>query len=115
MNNEQLAYLANCLVKYHSNSFKIRSYQVASGGVYQLPVIVELRNLQRRVQSDYSGVDLLSQAAALNDIIERGQKRINDLVVEAQSSEDPNIQLKEAKKVRREMKAAEEMLENLHG
>jgi hypothetical protein len=115
VNDEQTVYLADCLIKYHVNSFKVRTYQLATPGVVSLPVAIELNNLKRRLSADYEPIDLMSQAVALKDIIDRGNSRIADLIVEAQSAEDPNAQLEEAKKVRREMKAAEEMLEKLNG
>lgn len=116
MEDEQAIYLADCLVKYHINAFKIRTYNIAKAeNINELPVTRELINFRRRVTSDYSDIDLLSQAAALKDIIDRGAKKISELVVEAQSAEDPNKQLKEAKRIRSEMNAAEEMLEKLNG
>jgi len=116
MNEDQMAYLADCLVKYHVSSFKVRTYQVAqSGTTFELPVAIELNNFRRRLTSEYSDVDLLSQGVALKDIVDRGSKRITELVVEAQTAENPELQLKEAKKIRSEMIAAEQMLEKLHG
>jgi hypothetical protein len=114
MNEEQMAYLSECLIQYHANSFKIRTYGIAkAGGVYALPVAIELRNFRNRLLSDYSDVDLLSQALALRDIMDRGKDKIFDLVKEAEESEDPKEQLAEAKKIRKEMAAAQEMLERL--
>ncbi|MCW3976656.1 MAG: hypothetical protein NWE77_01855 [Candidatus Bathyarchaeota archaeon] len=115
MNDEQTVYLADCLIKYHVNSFKVRTYKLASAGTATLPIAVELNNLKRRLSADYEPIDLMSQAVALKDIIDRGKTRITELIDEAQVAEDPNVQLEEAKKVRREMKAAEEMLEKLNG
>ena len=115
MKDEQIVYLADCLVKYHVNSFKIRTYNLATPGVTTLPVAIELNNLRRRLSADYETIDAMSQAVALKDILDRGQERIKELVLEAQHAADPKIQLEEAKKIRSQMAAAEEMLEKLNG
>lgn len=115
MSKEVSGKLAGYLTRYHFHSLKVRARNLAVG----VPVtqdVIEFENYQFWQLNAWDDSYRMSHGIALDNIVQRGQKEIRDLVQEVK--EDTNVarvNLAKATDIQKGIKDALELLEKLNG
>ena len=110
--NHDRAAIADMLISYHMNSFRIRREKIFD--IEYSPLLVEeLDNARERLDSRYTEEEKVQQAISFREVISYAKNKVSVLAAEAKEAESPQEQYVEAEKFMEQISGASYLLELL--
>ena len=106
------AKIADMLISYHMNSFRIRREKIFDIE-YPPTIVEELDNARERLDSRYTEEEKVQQAISFREVISYTKDKVTVLAAEAKESERPQEQYTEAEQLMEQISGATYLLELL--